>query len=54
MFAHGKGVVGDTDIWHKRIGNINLQRLKMMQSKGIVTRLPMFRVDGMQKICEAC
>ena len=54
MFAHGKGVVADTDIWHKRIGHINLQRLKMMQSKGVVTGLPTFRVDGMQKICEAC
>ena len=26
----------------------------MMQSKGIVTGLPTFRVDDMQKICEAC
>ena len=25
-----------------------------MQSKGVVTGLPTFRVDGMQKICEAC
>ena len=47
MFAQGKGVVVDTDIWHKRIGHINLQRLKMMQSKGIITRLPTFKVDGM-------
>ena len=54
MFAHGKGAVANTDIWHKRIGHINLQRLKMKQSKGIVTGLPVFRVDGMQKICEAC
>ena len=44
----------DTDIWHKRTGHINLQRLKMMQIKGVVIGLPTFRVDGMQKICEAC
>ena len=25
-----------------------------MQSKEIVTRLPKFEFDGMQKICEAC
>ena len=50
MFAHGTGVVADIDIWHKRIGNVNLQRLKMMQSKEIVTGLPKFRVEGMQKI----
>ena len=54
MFAHGAGVIADTDTWHKRIGHINLQRLRFMQSKEIVTRLPKFKVDGMQKICEAC
>ena len=53
MFAHGSGVVADTNIWHKRIGHVNMQRLKLMQSKVIVTRLPKFKVDGMQKICEA-
>ena len=46
MFAHGRGVVANTYIWHKIIGHINFQRLKMMQSKGILTRLPTFRVDG--------
>ena len=54
MFAHGAGVVADTDIWHKRIGHVNVQRLKAMQSKEIVTGLPKFKVDNMQKICEAC
>ena len=54
MFAHGIGVVANINIWHKRIGHVNLQRLKMMQSKEIVTGLPKFRVEGMQKICEAC
>ena len=33
MFVHGKGVVTNTDTWHKRVGRINLQRLKMMQVK---------------------
>ena len=47
MFAHGIGVVSDTDIWHNGIGHVNLQRLKMMQSKEIVTGLPKFRVEGM-------
>ena len=27
MFAHGTGVVVDIDIWHKRIGHVNVQRL---------------------------
>ena len=25
MFAHGTGVVADIDIWHKRIGHVNVQ-----------------------------
>ncbi len=54
MFANGYGVVADIDIWHKRIGHVNMQRLKLMQIKEIVTGLPTFKVEGMQKICEAC
>ena len=54
LFAHYLGVVVDTDIWHKGIGHVNMQRLKLMQSKGIVTGLPKFKVDGMEKNCEAC
>ena len=51
MFAHdGRGMVIDIDIWHKIIGHTNFQRLKMMQSKGIVTELPTFSVDGMQNL----
>ena len=30
MFANGSGVVADTDIWHKRIGHVNMQRLNLM------------------------
>ena len=54
MFAHGAGVVADTDIWHKRIGHVNVQILKAMQSKEIIIGLPKFKFDNMQKICEAC
>ncbi|MCO5608611.1 hypothetical protein L7F22_062824 [Adiantum nelumboides] len=54
MFAQGAGVVADVDIWHKRIGHVNEQRLRTMQSKLIVAGLPKLRVDGMHKVCEAC
>jgi hypothetical protein len=43
MFAQGAGVVADMDIWHKRIGHVNEQRLKSMQSSKIVTGLPKLR-----------
>ena len=54
MFAQGAGVVADVDMWHKRIGHVNEQRLRSMQSKQIVAGLLNFRVDGMHKVCEAC
>ncbi|MGJ2631369.1 GAG-pre-integrase domain-containing protein, partial [Salmonella enterica subsp. enterica serovar Paratyphi A] len=54
MFAQGTGVVADIEIWHKRIGHVNVQRLKTMQIKGLVTGLPMFRVAEMRNVCEAC
>ena len=32
MFAYGTGVIADIKIWHKRIGHVNVQRLKSMQN----------------------
>jgi hypothetical protein len=29
LFTHGKGV-GDIGIWHKRVGHVNLQHLKIL------------------------
>ncbi|MCO5582061.1 hypothetical protein L7F22_035952 [Adiantum nelumboides] len=54
MFAHGSSVVADIEIWHKRIGHANVQRLKTMQSQELVIGLPIFKVADMQKVCEAC
>ncbi|MCO5567705.1 hypothetical protein L7F22_021399 [Adiantum nelumboides] len=44
----------DVEIWHKGIGHANVQRLKLMQSKELVTGLPQFRVSEMQQVCAAC
>ncbi len=30
LFTHGKGA-GNIGTWHKRVGHINLQRLKLME-----------------------
>ena len=49
-----KELFADINIWHKRIGHANVQRLKLMQSKGLVTGLPMFKVAEFHKVCEAC
>ena len=53
MFAQGTGVVVDIKIWHKRIGHVNVQRLRSMQNQSTVTGIPKFKVDGMQCVCEA-
>ncbi|MCO5567379.1 hypothetical protein L7F22_021069 [Adiantum nelumboides] len=54
MFAQGTGVVADVEIWHKHIGHANVQRLKLMQSKELVTSLPQLRVSEMQQVCATC
>ena len=54
MYAQGSKVVADVDIWHKRIGHVNPQKLKSMQTQKIVTGLPEFKMSDMQKVCEAC
>ncbi|MCO5575728.1 hypothetical protein L7F22_029531 [Adiantum nelumboides] len=47
MFTQGSGIVVDVEIWYKWIGHANVQRLKLMQSKELVTGLPQFRVFEM-------
>ena len=49
-------MITDIDIWHKRIGHVNVQRrLKTMQSQNVVVAgLPNFQISDMQKVCEAC
>ena len=42
MYAKGLKTETSIELWHKRIGHINLQRLRMMQSKGVVIRLLAF------------
>jgi hypothetical protein len=54
LFTHGKGV-GDIGIWHKRVGHVNLQRLKLMEKQNLVEGLPKFGTEEvMSKICKAC
>ena len=42
MFANSTKADSDIELWHKRIGHINLNKPKAMQSKGVVIRLPNF------------
>ena len=42
MFAKGQKAESDINMWHKRIGHINYQRVHDLQSKQVVFRLPNF------------
>ena len=48
LYADGSKVVADVDIWHKRIGHVNPQKLKSMQTQKIVTGLPDFKMSEME------
>ena len=42
LFAKGQKVESGIDLWHKRIGHVNYQRLQDLQSKHVVFGLPKF------------
>jgi hypothetical protein len=54
LFTHGKGV-GNIGIWHKRVGHVNFQHLKLMEKQNLVRSLPKFGTEEvMSEVCEAC
>ena len=54
MFAKSLKADTDTELWHKRIGHINLNKLKAMQSKGVVIGLRTFKEIEIEGACQAC
>ena len=54
MFAKSTKADLDIELWHKRIGHINLNKLKAMQSKGVIIILLTFKEKEIEGICEAC
>jgi len=42
LSIHGKGA-RDIGIWHKRVGYVNLQHLKLMKKQNLAGGLPKFR-----------
>ena len=53
MFAKGHKVDADIELWHKRIGHINLRKLKGMQTEGVVIKLPTFSGQEIEGVCAA-
>ena len=54
MFAKSTKADSDIELWHKRIGHINLNKLKEMQSKAVIIRLPTFKEKEIESVCETC
>ncbi len=53
LFTDGKGV-RDIGIWHKRVGHVNFQRLKLIEKQNLIGGLLKFRTEElMSKACEA-
>jgi hypothetical protein len=54
LFTHGKGTE-DIGIWHKRVGHVNLQHLKLIEKQNLVRGLPKFGIEEvMLEVCESC
>ncbi len=54
LFTHGKEA-GDIGIWHKRVGHVNLQCLKLIEKQNLVGGLPKFGIEEvMSEVCETC
>ena len=54
MLAKSTKVDSDIELWHKQIGHINLNKLKAMQSKGVVIGLLTFKEKEIEGVCKAC
>jgi hypothetical protein len=52
LFTHGKGA-GDIGIWHKQVGHVNFQCLKLMETQNLVGGLTKFGTkEVMLEVCE--
>ena len=55
MFAsHDNKSIAQLDLWHKRLGHVNVQKLKQMQYGDVVHGLPNFKGGYLHQLCEAC
>ena len=50
----GDKKISELDLWHKRIGHINIPKLKNMSKHEVVRGLPNFNSIGLHELCEAC
>ena len=53
MFSKGTKADTDIELWHKRIGHINLHKHKEMQSIRVFIGLLTFKQKEIEGVCEA-
>jgi uncharacterized cupin superfamily protein len=54
LFTHGKGA-RDIGIWHKQVGHVNFQRLKLMEKQNFIGGFLKFGTEEVtSEVCEAC
>ena len=51
MFAKSTKADSDIELWYKRIGHINLNKLKAMKSKGVIIIIPRFKEKEIEGVC---
>jgi hypothetical protein len=56
VYDHGKSVnkIDNIDLWHKRLGHVNKQKIKDMKAKGIVHGLERESIKDVSGSCESC
>ncbi len=52
LFTHGKGAK-DIEIWHKQVGHVNLQHLKLMEKQNLIGGFPKFGTKKVMSVREA-
>ena len=53
MFAHGSSIVKDLEIWYKRVGHVNIQRVQLIEKRQLVTGLHKFTYANLGHVCDA-
>ncbi|BBM97607.1 hypothetical protein Mp_1g06970 [Marchantia polymorpha subsp. ruderalis] len=54
MYGQQSSEISELEMWHKRVGHMNFQRLKDLHSSDLVRGLPHFSEHSPPRVCVAC
>ena len=52
--SHDNKCIAELDLWHKRLGHVNVQKFKQMQYGDVVHGLPNFKGGYFHQLSETC